>query len=112
MKALENVRILDLSQKLTVSLATMYLSAYGAEVVKVEAPRTGDRARTWDPVLEKGSVYFNYLNSGKKSITLDYKTEEGAQILKKLIPLYDVICVNAEAGEMEKYGLGYEQMKE
>lgn len=111
MKALENVKILDLSEKLTVSLATMYLSGYGAEVTKIENPVIGDCARRWAPIKEGESIYFNYLNSGKKSLTLDITTEEGAEIFKKLVPMYDVICVGKEAGYMESLGLGYEDLK-
>ena len=111
MKALENVKILDLSEKLTVSLATMYLSGYGAEVTKVERPGKGDAARGWAPVKEEKSLYFNYLNSGKKSVSLDITTKEGAEIFKKLIPLFDVVCVDKEAGYMERLGLGYEDLK-
>lgn len=111
MKALENVKILDLSEKLTVSLATMYLSGYGAEVTKVEQPGIGDRARVWAPVKEEKSIYFNYLNSGKKSLSLDIATKEGAEIFKKLVPFFDVICVDKEAGYMESLGLGYEDLK-
>ena len=111
MKALENVKILDLSEKLTVSLATMYLSGYGAEVTKVEQPGVGDRARAWAPVKEDKSIYFNYLNSGKKSLSLDITTKEGAEIFKKLLPFFDVICVDKEAGYMESLGLGYEDLR-
>lgn len=111
MNALENIKILDLSEKLTISLATLYLSSYGAEVTKVERPNGGDKVRSWEPVKNGDSLYFNYLNSGKKSITLDIATAEGAEILKKLLPFYDVICVGAEAGYMESLGLGYEDLK-
>ena len=111
MKALENVKILDLSEKLTVSLATMYLSGYGAEVTKVEQPGVGDRARGWTPIKDEESIYFNYLNSGKKSLSLDITTKEGAEIFKKLVPLFDVVCVGKEAGYMESLGLGYEDLK-
>ena len=52
-------------------------------------------------------MYFNYLNRGKKSIILDITTAEGTEILEKLIPFYDVICVGEEAGYMESLGLGY-----
>lgn len=111
MKALENVKILDLSEKLTVSLATMYLAGYGADVTKIEKPSIGDRARTWAPIKDDKSIYFNYLNSGKKSLSLDISTKEGTEIFKRLVPLYDVICVGKEAGYMESLGLGYEDLK-
>lgn len=111
MKALENIKILDLSEKLTVSLATMYLSGYGAEVTKIEKPNGGDSARKWEPRKAEESIYFNYLNGGKKSVTLDITTKEGTEILKKLVPMYDVVCVGTEAGYMDSLGLGYEDMK-
>lgn len=111
MNALENIKILDLSEKLTISLATMYLSAYGAEITKIERPNEGDKTRRWEPMKNGGSLYFNYLNGGKKSITLDISTKEGTEILKKMIPFYDVICVGTEAGYMESLGLGYEDLK-
>lgn len=110
MKALENIKILDLSQRLTASLATMYLSAYGAEVTKVERPDGGDAAREWEPKRPEGSLYFNYLNSGKKSITIDVTKPEGQEIIRKLIPQYDVICTD-ESMAINNYGLEYEQVK-
>lgn len=91
MKALTDVKILDLSQKLTVNLATMYLEGYGAEVVKVEMPN-GDAARSWQPIRKNESLYFNYLNGGKKSVVIDYRTEEGMAVLKDLIPMFDVVA--------------------
>ena len=107
MNALENTKILDLSEKLTISLATFYLSSYGTEVTKVERPDGGDKARSWELINKGDSLYFNYLYRGKKSIILDSTTAEGTEILAKLLPFYDVICVGAEAGYMESLGLGY-----
>lgn len=111
MKALEQVKILDLSQKLTVGLATMYLGGYGAEVTKVELPDGGDHARNWEPKRKEESIYFNYLNGGKKSVTLDIRTAAGKEIFKKLVMQYDVVCVDTEAGYMESLGLGYGDLK-
>lgn len=110
MKALTDVKILDLSQKLTVNLATMYLEGYGAEVVKVEMPN-GDAARSWQPIRKNESLYFNYLNGGKKSVVIDYRTEEGMAVLKDLIPMFDVVCLDFTAAEQEKLGLTYEDVK-
>lgn len=111
MKALENVKILDLSQKLTASLATMYLGAFGAEVIKIEKPGGGDRARTWEPMKGDDSIYFNYLNSGKKSVSLDITSEQGKEIFKKLAALSDVVVADTKPGYMESLGLGYEDLK-
>lgn len=108
--ALQGVVILDLTQKLTGSLATMYMKNFGAEVIKVEAPE-GDKARKWEPMREDHSIYFNYLNGGKKSITLDYTTEEGKAILMKLIQKCDVFCIGEDVPNPERYGLDYESLK-
>lgn len=111
MNALDNIRILDLTEKLTGCLATMYLCSFGAEVVKIELPR-GDRTRRWSPVREEGSVYFNYLNSGKKSAVIDYTSEEGQKILYKLLGGFDVICLDKTTKEAQALGLDYETVKE
>lgn len=109
--ALDSIRILDLSKKLTVSLATMYLSSYGAEVIKVEPPE-GDPARKWNPKKDGVSVYFNYLNSGKKSIVLDIKTETGIKTLKRILPEFDVICHDMTEQDAKELGIDYESIKE
>lgn len=83
----------------------MYLSSYGTEVTK--GPDGGDKARSWELINKGDSLYFNYLNRGKKSIILDITTAEGTEILAKLLTFYNVICVGAEAGYMESLGLGY-----
>ena len=110
MSALENIKILDLSNGLTCALATKYLADYGAEVVKVEKI-SGDKVRYWEPVKNGESIYFHYLNSGKKSVTLDIESDEGRNIIKKLVKLYDVIVVNENFEYMSYLGLGYEELK-
>lgn len=107
MNALENTKILDLSEKQTICLTTLYLSSYGTEVTKVEWPGRLGQSEKLGTDQKGDSLYFNHLNRGKKSIILDITTAEGTEILEKLIPFYDVICVGAEAGYMESLGLGY-----
>ena len=111
MKALEGVKIIDMSTKLTSSLATMYLCQYGAEVIKIEPPE-GDPARKWDPIKNGESVYFNYLNSGKKSVIVDYRAVKGVEILKALVKDADVFCIDLTPAEAEKYGLTYDDIRE
>ena len=111
MLPLKNIRILDLSKGLVCSLATMYLSRFGAEVTKVECPN-GDCVRHWGPWKNGESLYFQYLNGGKKSIVLDLDTEAGREQLKAILPEYDVLCVGGSACELEAMGLGYEQLKD
>lgn len=111
MLPLENIKILDLSSGLTCNLAMMYLTSFGAKVTKLEKPGEGDRVRQWEPQKNGKSIYFHYLNSGKKSLTLDIEKEEGREILKELLPYYDVVCVNFAPEQLETMGLDYESLK-
>lgn len=107
MKALEGIRVLDFSQVHGASFATMLLSDFGAEVIKVENPAGGDLLRTLAPKTDGYSVYHAYLNRGKKSIAVDLKSEEGKDVIKELVRDVDVVCENFRYGTMEKLGLGY-----
>lgn len=111
MKVLEGLRVLDLSNKLASNLATMYLANFGAEVIKVEKPDGGDETRKWFPIRNGESLYFNYLNNGKKSITLDITSKEGKEIFKELVKGCNVVVENFEPGYMDEIGLGFEDLK-
>ncbi len=112
MKPLEDIKILDLTRVLAGPFCTMILSDLGAEVVKVEVPRTGDDARTFGPFKNCQSLYFVSINREKKSISINLKTEKGKQLLKDLVKKFDIIIENFRPGTMEKLGLGYEVLKE
>ncbi len=107
---LKDIKILDLSEGLSCALATKYFADFGAKVVKIEKP-SGDKTRKWAPLKNGESLYFNYLNSGKQSITLDIKTEYGINIFKRLVKKYDVICTSHETNYMENLGIDYESLK-
>lgn len=107
MLPLESVKVLDLSEGLVCSLATMYLTRYGAEVVKVESPK-GDKIRSWEPVKDGESLYFQYLNNGKKSIVLDAEDEMDRKKLKNMLPKYDIVCVNVSE---DRWGISYEETR-
>lgn len=111
MKPLSDIKILDLTRVLAGPFCTMLLSELGAEVVKVEMPGTGDDSRSYGPFKNGKSLYFISINRDKKSISLNLKTEKGREILRKLIPHFDVIIENFKPGTMEKLGLGYEDIK-
>ncbi len=87
------------------------LQDLGAEVVKVERPGPGDRSRFLPPFHNDVSGYFYMLNRGKKSISLNLKTEEGKRIFLELAKQFDIIVENFVAGTMDKLGLGYEEVK-
>lgn len=110
--ALSNIRILDLSRVLAGPYCTMILGDLGAEVIKVEAPGGSDETRRWGPPFQNGvSAYYLSTNRNKKGVTIDLKTEEGNEAIKKLVLESDVIINNFKTGTMERLGLDYETLQ-
>ena len=106
--ALEGLRILDLSRILAGPFATQNLADLGADVIKVEAP-WGDDTRKWGPPFvqkdgEKTAAYFYSCNRGKRSISIDVKTDEGRSLLRKLALKADVIVENMKVGTLTRMG--------
>jgi crotonobetainyl-CoA:carnitine CoA-transferase CaiB-like acyl-CoA transferase len=86
----------------------MKLGDMGAEVIKVEQPGKGDETRAWGPPFVGGeSAYFLSVNRNKRSLTLNLKSAEGKEVLRKLIRKCDVLVENFRAGVMESLGFGY-----
>lgn len=112
MKPLEGLRVLDLSRVLAGPYCTMMLADYGADVVKVEAPKVGDDSRAFGPFVEGESAYFMSLNRNKRSIVMNLKDPEHIQAFKDLLPHFDVVVENFRPGTMEKFGIGYDVLKE
>ena len=109
MGALDGIKIIDLTQAMSGPFATMLLGDLGAEVIKVEPP-DGDQTRSWAPPYMDGlSSYFMSTNRNKKSISIDLKTPEGKEILKRLIESSDVLVENFRPGVMEKFGFSREE---
>lgn len=111
MKPLQGVRVLDLTQAYSGPFCTMHLADHGAEVIKVES-LSGDQCRTWGPLKNGHSAYYSYINRNKKGICLDLKTEQGKEVLRRLIANVDVVCENFRVGTFEKLGFSYEKLKE
>lgn len=108
---LDGIRVLDFSRVLAGPWCAMILGDLGAEVIKVESPE-GDDVRHFGPPFEKGeSAYFQVTNRNKQSIVIDLKTEEGRAIARDLALKSDIVVENLRRGAMEKYGLGYEQLR-
>ena len=108
MRPLAGVRVLDFSRVLAGPFATQILAELGAEVTKVERPRTGDEARGFEPQLPHGeSAYFFALNRAKRSVTLNLKSPRGQDIARSLIARTDVVLENFLPGEMARHGLDY-----
>ena len=110
---LEGVRILDLTQVQAGPSCTQLLAWLGADIIKVEEPGVGDRTRherATEPELD--SFYYLVFNSNKRSLTLNLKSGEGCDIFKRLVSMSDVVVENYGPGRMERFGLGYDALRE
>lgn len=111
-KALSNITVLDLTRVLAGPYCTMMLADYGANVIKIEVPGKGDDTRAMGPKMNDYSMYYAYVNRGKKGITLNLKEEEGKKIFLEMVKKADVVVENYRPGVMDKLGLGYDVLKE
>ncbi|WP_280508284.1 CaiB/BaiF CoA transferase family protein [Nocardia flavorosea] len=115
-KALEGVRVLDLSRILAAPFATQQLADLGADVIKVEQPGRGDDAREYGPPFlgdraESGmAAFFLSCNRNKRSVTVDFKTARGQEIVRELMSCSDVVVENFRPGVLDKYGLGWDDV--
>ena len=114
---LSDIKVLDLSQGVPGPFAAKFLAGLGAEVVKVEAPGTGDYSRQSRPFLgnrddAEGSALFSYLNTSKKSVTLNLDSPSQADSLKRLAEKSDILIESHAPGYLESLGLGYKALSE
>lgn len=109
-KALSGIKVLDMTQFLAGPYCGLVLADMGADVVKIEGI-TGDFVRIAPPRVKGESVYFQNMNRGKKSITLNFKAPEGKAMFAKLLETADVFIENNRPGVMERLGFSYEQAK-
>lgn len=110
--SLEGIRVLDLSRVISGPHCAMILGDLGADVIKVEKPRTGDMSRQNQPTVNDESTYFMAYNRNKRSITLDFRHPEARELFLKLVRKADVIVENFRAGTMEAMKLGYDELSE
>jgi crotonobetainyl-CoA:carnitine CoA-transferase CaiB-like acyl-CoA transferase len=106
--ALEGVMVLDLSRVLAGPFCGMMLADMGADVLKIEEPEGGDESRTWPPFVAGEASGYLSMNRNKRNMTLNLKTSEAQDILKKLVARADVLIENFRTGTMETFGLGYD----
>ncbi len=114
-KALEGVKVLDLTQFEAGTTCTVLLAFLGADVIKVENPVGGDLGRlSFSERREEGvdSYYFIFLNANKRSVTLDLKNKKGKEIFKDMVKKADIVVNNFTVGTMDKLGVGYDVLKE
>ncbi len=119
MQALSDVRVLDLTRALAGPFCTMMLGDLGADVIKVERPGKGDESRGWGPPFvgepyagyAGESAYFLAANRNKRSLTVNLKSPEGQEIVRRLVAEADVFVENFRTGVLDAMGLGYEDLK-
>lgn len=112
MRPLEGLRIVDLTRVLSGPYCTMQLGDMGAEVIKVEQPGKGDDTRAFAPPHQGDqAAYFLSINRNKKSVTLDMKSEQGKEVLWRLIDKGDILVENFRPGAMDRLGFSYEAVK-
>jgi formyl-CoA transferase len=105
---LAGVRVLDLGTRIGAPFAATLLADLGAEVIKVELPGQGDFMRTIGPFVDGYSLFWAVEGRNKKSVTCDLRKPAGQALLKRLVPLVDVIVENFQPGTLESWGLGYD----
>ena len=112
MKALQDIRVLDLTRALAGPFCTLMLGDYGADVVKIELPGTGDDTRRWGPpFIGDESAYFLSINRNKRSLTLNFKEPEAIEIFLRLVKNADVVVENFTPGVMGRFGIDYPAVK-
>lgn len=116
---LSHIRVLDLSRIMAGPWAGQVLADLGADVIKVERPEVGDDTRTWGPPFLKDkdgnatreAGYYLCVNRGKRSVTIDLADPNGQRVVRELAAQSDIVLENFKAGTLERYGLGYDDLK-
>lgn len=111
-RPLEGLRVLEMGQLLAGPFASVLLAWFGAEVIKIESPSQGDPLRAWRSLYKGTSLWWYILGRNKKSVSLNLRTADGQAIVRRLVEKVDVVLENFKPGTMEKWGLGYEDLKE
>ncbi|MDE0035243.1 MAG: CoA transferase [Deltaproteobacteria bacterium] len=109
---LDGIRVLDLTRVLAGPYCTMFLGDLGAEVVKIEQPGRGDDTRSWGPPFQGGeSAYFLCVNRNKRSVTLDLRTPDGIELLRRLALEADVLMENFRPGTLAGWGFSEAEIR-
>lgn len=109
-RPLAGIRVLELGNYIAAPTAGRMMADFGAEVIKVERPVTGDELRNWRLYSGDTSMLYRTINRNKKSIVIDLKTERGREIVLDLVRHCDVLLENFRPGTLEKWGLGPEEL--
>src|ERR1700751_6158869 len=111
-KALEGVRVLDMTHVQSGPTCTQILAGFGADVIKIEKPGEGDPTRgQLRDIPGVDSLYFTMLNGNKRSVTLDAKNPKGKEVLERLVKHCDVLVENFAPGALDRMGLTWEHIQ-
>lgn len=110
-KPLEGLAVLEMGQLLAGPFASVLLAWFGAEVIKVEPPGVGDPLRTWRALHKGTALWWYILGRNKKCITVNLRVAKGQRIIQQLVKKVDVVLENFKPGTLERWGLGYEELK-
>lgn len=108
---LAGIKVLELGTLIAGPFCARMLAEFGADVIKVEAPDGGDPIRQWRVLKDGNSLWWSVQSRNKKSITLNMKDERGQEIARKLALDADIVIENYRPGVLEKWNLGYEQLR-
>jgi crotonobetainyl-CoA:carnitine CoA-transferase CaiB-like acyl-CoA transferase len=111
LKPFAGVKVIDISNFLAAPMSAMFLADFGADVIKVERPGTGDEVRYWGRNKNGVGLYYKILGRGKKSVTADLRTEFGREVVKRLVKDADILVENYRTGTLEKWGIGPEVLQ-
>jgi CoA:oxalate CoA-transferase len=113
---LAGTRVIDLTHIVAGPFCAAILADFGADVIKIEQPGKGDRARAVAPFIERGKVrisgFFATMNRNRRGVALDLKSASGKEVFRKLVGVSDVLVENFSAGTMDRLGLGYERLRQ
>jgi len=109
-KPLEGLKVIELGQLIAGPFAGKFFAEFGAEVIKVEPPESGDPLRQWRKLHDGTSLWWYVQNRGKKSVTANLRLPEGQEIVRRLARDADVLIENFRPGTLEKWRLGYEDL--
>jgi formyl-CoA transferase len=110
-KPLRGLAVLEMGQLLAGPFCGSMLAGFGADVIKIEKPKTGDPLRVWRKLHNGSSLWWVSMGRNKKSITLDMTRPEGQAIAKRLAAKVDILLENFKPGTMEKWGMSYDELK-
>lgn len=107
---LSGIRVLELGQLIAGPFGTKLLGEFGADVIKIEPPGTGDPLRKWRIIEDGTSLWWHVQSRTKRSVTVDLRQSEGQELVRKLALEADVLVENFRPGTIERWGLGYEEL--